>query len=239
MLERDRPLNFKLQYISIYLFDSLGLIILSVTDVKVGVKMICVNRNLDFVTVSQSSFFCLKTMLESASYFTLFEVFDSPDKDVLKDVCWSISNLTTPITGDQIQAVLDAGIVPKLFQLLKVEQPNLQKEAACIVYNAIKYGNPNQVRYLIGEGVILLLSNLLPVSDLEVVTFALGGLETILQLDSKDYNLLETVVEVLCDDGMEAIERLQRHYLDQRISDSVFYTIKEYSTLNLWEAFDF
>lgn len=183
--------------------------------------MICVNRNLDFVTVSQSSFFCLKTMLESASYFTLFEVFDSPDKDVLKDVCWSISNLTTPITGDQIQAVLDAGIVPKLFQLLKVEQPNLQKEAACIVYNAIKYGNPNQVRYLIGEGVILLLSNLLPVSDLEVVTFALGGLETILQLDSKDYNLLETVVEVLCDDGMEAIERLQRHYLDQRISDSV------------------
>lgn len=155
-------------------------------------------------------------------HILLFELFDSPDKDILKNVCCSISNMTTLITEDQIQVMIGAGIFPKLFQQLNVEQHKIQKEAACIVYNAIQYGNLNQVRYLINEGVLLRLCNLLQAIDLEVVIFALGGLEKILQLDSKDYDLLVTFVNVLCDEsnGMEAIERLQRHH-DQRISESV------------------
>ncbi len=144
-------------------------------------------------------------------------VLDHPDKDI------------TIIAGDQIQAMIDGGIFPKLFEVLKEEQCTTNKDGACIVYNSILYGNSQQVMYLMDEGVIRVLSSLLQVKDLEVVRVAVGGLETILQRNKYDYDILEGVVKVLCEDnnnsdksnernGMTALKGLQIHN-DKRYSD--------------------
>ncbi len=138
------------------------------------------------------------------------KVLDHPDKDIMI------------IAGDQIQAMIDGGIFPKLFEVLKEEQDTTNKDGACIVYNSILYGNPEQVRYLMDEGVIAVLSTLLQVNDLEVVRIAVGGFEKILQRNKYDYDFLEGVVKILCEDnnnsdrpnerdGMTALKDLQIH----------------------------
>lgn len=115
-------------------------------------------------------------MEDSASVLTLTELFDQP---TLKDECWTFSEMTIPIPEYKIQAVIDAGVFPKLLELLKIEQGNIRKKAACIVYKTIQYGTPKQIRYLIDEGVIVLLCTISQGEDLEVITPALGGLEII------------------------------------------------------------
>lgn len=152
-------------------------------------------------------------MEDSVSVLTLTKLFDHPTQALFNAYCWTIPEMTIPIPEDKIQAIIDAGIFPKLFELLKVEQANIQKEAAWMVYKTIQYGTPKQVRYLIDEGVIMPLCNISQGEDLEVIALALGGLEKLLQLDRYDYNLLENFVKALCHEngGMEAIERWKGH----------------------------
>ncbi len=143
----------------------------------------------------------------------VLELLDHENRDIVRDMCGLISDIThyTIVT---IQALIEIGFFRKLFKVLKVAQADTHKEAACIVYNTIQYGKAEQVRYLIDEGVILPLCNLLHVNyDLEVVTLAIRGLEKLLHLNNDDYNVLLAVVKALCEEnnGMKAIKRLQRH----------------------------
>ncbi len=42
---------------------------------------------------------------------------DSAKKNIRKEACWTISNITAG-TGEQIQAVINANLFPKLIELL-------------------------------------------------------------------------------------------------------------------------
>ena len=54
---------------------------------------------------------------------------DHPKKNTRKEACWAISNITAGTPG-QIQAIIDAGVVPKLVEMLHGSDFDIQKEVA-------------------------------------------------------------------------------------------------------------
>ena len=88
----------------------------------------------------------------------LLWMLDNQKKNIRKEACWTISNitaghLTLPYptyysnrlfslagTSGQIQAVINAGVFPKLIALLQSSEFDIQKEAAWAVSNATSGG---------------------------------------------------------------------------------------------------
>ena len=82
----------------------------------------------------------------------------------------------------QIQAVLDAGILPPLVHLLATAEFDIKKEAAWALSNATSGGTADQIKFLVQCGCIKPLCDLLTCSDVRIVTVALEGLENILKI---------------------------------------------------------
>lgn len=146
----------------------------------------------------------------------LLALLSSPKKGIRKEACWTISNITAG-NKDQIQAVVDNNIIPPLVQLLTNAEFDIRKEAAWAISNATSGGNPMQIRFLVQQGCIRPLCDLLTVSDPKIVTIALEGLENILKVgdeDSKDTltggsNPMAVFISEA--DGLNKIEELQQH----------------------------
>lgn len=119
-------------------------------------------------------------------------------KGIRKEACWTISNITAgnrcvgnileivrtrcvllTLFRAQIQAVIDANIIPQLVQLLSTSEFDIKKEAAWAISNATSGGSPEQIRYLVEQGCIKPLCDLLTASDARIVTVALEGLENV------------------------------------------------------------
>lgn len=135
---------------------------------------------------------------------------DNPKKNIRKEACWTISNITAG-TADQIQAVISAGVFPRLIQLLASSDFDIQKEAAWAVSNATSGGNPQQVLLLADLGAIPPLCSLLRVADVKVVTVSLEGLENILRaaLASGDAVFSRVTNKFADCGGLQLIEELQ------------------------------
>ncbi len=78
-------------------------------------------------------------------------------------------------TAEQVQMVINAGVFPKLIELLSSSEFDIQKEAAWAVSNATSGGTPEQILYLAQVGVIPPLCRLFQVADAKVITVALEG----------------------------------------------------------------
>lgn len=68
-----------------------------------------------------------------------------------KEVAWALSNITAG-NQSQIQAVIDAGLVPALIELLRNGDGKTQKEATWAVSNFTCGGSLDQIAYLVREG---------------------------------------------------------------------------------------
>ncbi len=148
----------------------------------------------------------------------LLELLDHGDGDIRKNVCHVISNIAS--AGDQIQAVIDAKIFPKLIELIAVSEGDIGKEEAlCAVYNTIVYGNLSQVWYLIDVGIIPALFSvcvipaffrLLEIDIRDTAVVALEGLEKILRLNQSTLDKLQVIITRICDcGGIDALERVR------------------------------
>lgn len=115
----------------------------------------------------------------------LLALLGSPKKVIQKDACWTISNITAG-TSEQIQSVIDAGIVPQLLEMLVDTDLDLRKEAVWAISNATSGGTPLQINFLVAQGCIKPLCDLLSVTDPKIVTKALEGLENILKKGDAD-----------------------------------------------------
>jgi importin subunit alpha-1 len=140
---------------------------------------------------------------------------DTHKKSIKKEACWTISNITAG-NKDQIQAILDANIVPPLIQLLAAAEFDIKKEAAWALSNATSGGTHPQIRYLVSQGCIKPMCDLLTCSDVRIVTVALEGLENILKVGACDrdeaggsVNQYAAFVDEA--EGLEKIEHLQNH----------------------------
>ena len=117
---------------------------------------------------------------------------------------------------DQIQAIIDAGIIAPLVHLLATAEFDIKKEAAWALSNATSGGTHPQIRYLVSQGTIKPMCDLLACADARIVSVALEGLENILKVGACDQDEMGTTVNPFAaavDEagGLEKIEMLQQH----------------------------
>lgn len=144
----------------------------------------------------------------------LLALLSSPKKGIRKEACWTISNITAG-NKEQIQAVIENNIIPPLIQLLTTAEFDIRKEAAWAISNATSGGSPQQIKFLVQQGCIRPLCDLLTVSDPKIVTIALEGLENILKVGDEEARAMgnsnQMAIFVSEAEGLNKIEDLQQH----------------------------
>jgi len=144
----------------------------------------------------------------------LLALLNSPKKGIRKEACWTISNITAG-TVEQIQAVIEANIIPPLVHLLGTAEFDIKKEAAWSISNATSGGKPEQIKYLVQQGCIKPLCDLLTCNDPRLVTVALEGIENVLK--AGEHELAQNnqtnpyVLFVDEAEGLDKLEQLQSH----------------------------
>ena len=161
------------------------------------------NDNLTQYVINCSALPCLRNLLKHTR------------KSIRKEACWTISNITAG-NKDQIQSVIDAGIIPVLTDILANEKFEVRKEACWAVSNATAAGQPEQIKYLIANGVIEPLVNMLTSQDTRIITVCLEGIRNILKCGERmrastngEYNEYARAIESV--GGLDKIEALQQH----------------------------
>ncbi|KAI3990225.1 hypothetical protein MKX01_029203 [Papaver californicum] len=137
-------------------------------------------------------------------------------KNVKRATCWAISNITSG-NVDQIQAVIEANIIGPVLHLLRHAEFETKKESAWAITNASSGGVHEQIRYLVEQGCINSLCNLLICPDSSIVMVCLEGLENILRVGESDKesgknngdNIYADIIEEC--EGLDKIEALQSH----------------------------
>ncbi|GAV73371.1 Arm domain-containing protein/IBB domain-containing protein [Cephalotus follicularis] len=137
-------------------------------------------------------------------------------KSIKKEACWTISNITAGNKG-QIQAVIEANIILSLVYLLEHAEFDIKKEAAWAISNATSGGSHEQIQFLVSQGCIKPLCDLLICPDPRIVTVCLEGLENILKAGEADkemgmndgINLYAQMIDEC--EGLDKIENLQTH----------------------------
>jgi importin subunit alpha-1 len=117
----------------------------------------------------------------------LLSLLGSTKDGIRKEACWTISNITAG-NSNQIQSVIDASIIPPLINLLSNGDFKTRKEACWAISNATSGGlqKPDQIRYLVQQGCIKPLCDLLICPDNKIIQVALDGLENILKVGEMD-----------------------------------------------------
>ncbi|KAJ2421492.1 Importin subunit alpha-1 [Coemansia sp. RSA 2524] len=156
-------------------------------------------------------------VLNSGALAALLSLLNSPKDGIRKEACWTISNITAGNTA-QIQAIIDANIVPPLLHVLQHGDFKSKKEACWAISNATSGGlnQPEQIRYMVQQGCIKPLSDLLNCMDNKITQVALDGLENILKVGEADkeesgnaINQYALFIEEA--GGMDKIHNLQLH----------------------------
>jgi len=144
----------------------------------------------------------------------LLSLLSSPKDGLRKEACWTISNITAGNCA-QIQAVIDANIIPPLINILQHADFKTRKEACWAISNATSGGlnKPEQIKYLVSQGCIKPLCDLLTCLDNKIIQVSLDGLENILKVGEIDkvdsVNQFALYVEEA--GGMEKVHNLQIH----------------------------
>ncbi|KAI3792151.1 hypothetical protein L2E82_06021 [Cichorium intybus] len=137
-------------------------------------------------------------------------------KSIKKEACWTISNITAG-NKQQIQSVIEAGLIVPLVNLLQTAEFDIKKEAAWAISNATSGGSNEQIKYLVSQGCIKPLCDLLICPDPRIVTVSLEGLENILKVGEVEKNSgntgdVNSYAQLIDDaEGLEKIENLQSH----------------------------
>ncbi|KAI8012084.1 Importin subunit alpha-1b [Camellia lanceoleosa] len=137
-------------------------------------------------------------------------------KSIKKEACWTISNITAG-NCEQIQAVIAAGLVGPLVNLLQTAEFDIKKEAAWAISNATSGGTHEQIKHLVDQGCIKPFCDLLVCPGPRIITVCLEGLENILKVgevektlgNTGDVNYYAQLIEEA--EGLEKIENLQSH----------------------------
>lgn len=158
-----------------------------------------------------------QAVLAAGALTPLVALLSSPKEGIKKEACWTISNITAGST-QQIQAVIDANLFPRLIDLMQMGELKTRKEACWAISNATSGAlqQPEQIRYLVAQGCIRPLCDLLTVMDNKIIQVALDGLENILKVGEQDklasgtpHNQFALFVEEA--GGLQTIHDLQSH----------------------------
>jgi len=109
----------------------------------------------------------------------------------------------------QVKTVIDAGLIPLIIHHLDKSEFQTQKEAAWAISNLTISGRKEQVAYIVNEGVLPPLCNLLGVKDTQVIQVVLDGINNILKMADEEVEAVCTLIEEC--GGLDKIEALQNH----------------------------
>merc|ERR1719234_2648528 len=101
------------------------------------------------------------------------------------EAVWFLSNITAG-NQQQVQSVIEHGLVPMVINHLSRGEFQTQKEAAWAISNLTISGNKTQVAFLVTQGVIQPFCNLLNCKDTQVIQVVLDGLNNMLKLAGPD-----------------------------------------------------
>nr|GMD10691.1 importin subunit alpha-4 [Ipomoea batatas] len=115
------------------------------------------------------------------------------------------------------KAVIDANIILPLVYVLQNAEFDIKKEAAWAISNATSGGSHEQIRFLVNQGCIKPLCDLLVCPDPRIITVCLEGLENILKVGEADkemglndgINLYAQIIDEC--EGSDKLEHLQTH----------------------------
>ncbi|KDO32339.1 hypothetical protein SPRG_02818 [Saprolegnia parasitica CBS 223.65] len=129
-------------------------------------------------------------IIECGAVPSLRKLIAHSNREIQKEACWTLSNIAAG-TVDQIQCVLDSGCIPSLMNLASSDATDteVRSEACWVVLNATSCGSDSQIEYLVNEGCIQILGNLL--EETSMVMMALEGLERILQVGELEAKRLD------------------------------------------------
>ncbi|KAL0684038.1 hypothetical protein Bca4012_050886 [Brassica carinata] len=158
-----------------------------------------------------------QTVLDHQVLPRLLHLLTNPyKKSIKKEACWTISNITAGCS-QQIQGVIEAGIIQSLVGVLHNAEFEVKKEAAWGISNATSGGTHDQIKFLVSQGCIKPLCDLLTCPDPRILTVCLEALENILvvgeALKSLGHTGEDNPYASMIDEaeGLEKIENLQSH----------------------------
>lgn len=143
----------------------------------------------------------------------LLVLLNSPKKTIKKETCWTISNIAAG-NSEQIQALIDCGLFPTLIHILKNAEIDVKKEAAWAISNAASGGKPEHINYLVKQGCLKPMLDLLNSADNHLIQLLLEAIESILEagkIKNKNFSTNEFVNIIEQAGGLEKIENLQHH----------------------------
>ncbi len=112
---------------------------------------------------------------------------------VQKEAAWTLSNITAG-TQNQIQAVIQAELIPLLVHVLAIGELRVQKEAAWAITNYTSGASTDQVLYLVQCQVIKPICDLLGAKDPKLVKVLLDGLCNILLVIFKIQKIIKFLI---------------------------------------------
>jgi len=150
---------------------------------------------------------------------------------IKKETGWTISNITAG-SVDQIQMVLEGRLMQPVIQVLMHSEFKTRKEAAWAISNATSGGKPEQIRFIVEQGAIGPLCDILGVADPKVIEVALDALDNILRvgqdpamLNENGENRYALAVEEAS--GLDKIEFVQQNP-NEKLYQKAYKIISQY-----------
>ncbi|KAI8371790.1 importin alpha protein [Radiomyces spectabilis] len=124
-----------------------------------------------------------QVIINCGAISALLHLLSTPKETIRKETCWTISNITAG-NATQIQAVIDGGLISPLIAILAHGELKTKKEACWAICNATSGGlnRPEQIKYLVSQGCIKPLCDILTSMDNKIIMVALDGLDNLLRV---------------------------------------------------------
>lgn len=151
-----------------------------------------------------------QVVLDAGALRAFAQLLNSSKENLRKETCWTISNVTAG-TKEQIQAVCDANLIPPLIHIISTAEFRTRKEATWALSNLTSGGSRRQVQYVVSQGIIKPLSDLLDMQDAKIIKVVLDAFANILahgEVQGEENAYADFVDEC---GGMDKIESLQNH----------------------------
>ncbi|KAG7612387.1 Armadillo [Arabidopsis suecica] len=133
------------------------------------------------------------------------------ERYIKADTFLTISRITTGFT-EQLQAVIDANLIPRFVYLAQNNELDLKKEGVWAISNVTAGGSHDQIIYLVQQGCIKPLCDLLVCPDVRIILVCLDGLENILNVGEANIGEVNDYCQLVEDaQGLEKIQNLRQH----------------------------